>query len=454
MSTSTGRAKRDLTQGDTLKLLFALAAPSVLGTSLQTVSSLLDAFWMGQVSSTALAAVAMGTTLRIVLISPMMGLSAGGLAIVARHIGAKEQRLADKAVMQAILLICFFVVPLIIIGQSFAPTFLRWMGAKDALHAEALAYVRLVFVGLLFMEMLPTINGVMRGAGHPEYIMRISMVSLGVMMIVEPVLALGLGPFPALGVRGAAVASVLGSFSGVVAQIATLIRGKAGVRLHLADLKPDPHMMKRILRIAIPASVQRFSPNLANALLMRLVSALGATALSAYCVITRIGGFAQIGAMGMSTATGPMVGQNLGASKPERSHRAAYQSALLGVGITAALLLVLNIWPTRIISAFDHTTQVIETGAVFARFLVFYGAGLALSTIMAAGLQGAGDAISPLVISIASLWIVQLPLIWLLSDILGYGAPGLWVGLIIGQIVNGLAMLFRFRAGRWQYVRV
>ncbi|MBC7237587.1 MAG: hypothetical protein H5T69_17230, partial [Chloroflexi bacterium] len=285
------RARRDLTSGSIVRLIVAQSAPSIAEMALMNVVGLVQAFWMGQVGGTALASVAIGTTLRIVLISPMMGLSAGGMAVVAHHIGAQEPRKADHAVMQTIVLVLLFIAPIIVLGQIMAPTFLRWMGASGELLANSLAYVRIIFGGLLFMEMLPTVNGVIRGAGHPEYTLRTNVVNIAVLIAVGTALVLGPGPFPALGVRGAAWAAVAGSTAGVLAQLVILIGGWAGVRLHLRDIAPDIATMKRILRVALPAAAQRFSPNLANALLVRIVTGFGAEVLTAYSLVSRISAF-------------------------------------------------------------------------------------------------------------------------------------------------------------------
>ncbi|MBC7316027.1 MAG: hypothetical protein H5T70_06380, partial [Chloroflexi bacterium] len=206
---------RDLTVGSVRRLVLTLAVPSTLESALMSVVNLLHAYWMGRVGGLALASVMMGNSLRMVLISPMMGLSMGGMAVVARHIGARETRQADHAVMQVSLLITFFVSLSALIGLTLGGTFLRWMGAQGEVWHDALAYTRIIFFGLFFMEMLPSLSGVIRGAGRPEYTLRINLVNAVTMMILEPLLALGWGPIPALGVRGAALSSVLASAAGV-----------------------------------------------------------------------------------------------------------------------------------------------------------------------------------------------------------------------------------------------
>jgi len=448
------RPQRDLTSGALGKHLLTLSVPSTASMALFSVVGLVDAYWLGQLSSTALAAQAMATAVRMALISPMMGLSAGGMAVVARCIGARDQPAADRAVMQTILMVVLFVLPLSLLGQLGGVTALRWMGAEGPLLAEAVAYMRIIFGGLLFMEMLPTLNGVIMGTGHPEYVLRFNLANIVVMMLLEPLLTLGLGPFPRLGIRGAAWATVLGSASGVAAQLWTLLRGGCGVRLHLSDIRPDPSMMRRVLKIALPTTAQRLSPNLASALLIRLVSSFGSDVLTAYSVISRLFRFFQTLPMGISGATASLVGQNLGAGKPERAERSVTSGSLASAATSLVLSAVLVIWPAQLLGLFTDDSAVIAVGLIAARFVVTWGTFLAWSTVVGRALVGAGDALSPMWVNIGSMWLVQLPLCWGLSGALGLGPQGIWLGISLGSLVAAVAMELVFRRGAWKRVIV
>jgi len=262
---------RVLTDGPVARQTLMLAVPSAVEQAMLNIVRLADMYWMGRVGGMAVASVAMGTTLRMVLISPMMGLSMGGMAVIARYIGQRDQRMADRAVMQVILLIALLTIPIMIIGQTLTPAILRVMGASPQVEESATAFLRIIWWGLFFMECLPTMSGVIKGAGRPEYTLRINLVNLVLVAVLEPVLVLGLGPFPAMGIRGAALASVTGAVAGVLGIFGVLLTGGAGLRLHLRDLTPDFSMMKTVLRISFPASVERLSPNLGMATFMRIV---------------------------------------------------------------------------------------------------------------------------------------------------------------------------------------
>lgn len=439
---------RELTAGNVPRQMLSLALPSSLEMFIMSVVRLLDTFWMGRVGGMAIPAVAMGTTLRMVLISPMMGLSMGGMAVVARYVGARDQEMADRAVMQCLLLIILFTAPIMLIGYLGFPVFLRWMGATGEVFEGALAYLRVLFAGIFFMECLPTMCGVIRGAGRPEYTLRINIVNVVVLAVSFPVLALGWGPFPRLGVQGAALASVLGSVAGVIGVFYVLITGHAGVRPRLRYLAPDLAMMGRILRISIPTSLERLSPNLGMAVFMRLVSAFGGQVLTAYSIFQQLWGFFQAITMGAGNAAATMVGQNLGAGKPDRAERAAY----VGSGASAALSLLLYslvaLAAKPVVGLFTHDPQVIAVAAVALAYAIPGVTGRGWGQVLGRALGGAGDAVSPMATSIGALWMVQIPACWLLSRAIG--PAGIWISIVMGDLAHAAVMTWRFRQGRWK----
>jgi len=448
------KSHRDLTMGPVWRLTALLALPSTLENVMFAASSIINTYWMGRVPGMAIAAVTLGTTLRLALISPMMGLSAGGMAVVARHLGAKEQAQADKAVMQTLLLVVLFVVPLGLIGLAFGGVFLRWMGASGALHADALSYLRIILSGLLFMEMLPTMSGVMRAAGHPEYTLRINAVFVVVMTILEAALVLGWGPFAAMGVRAAGWASVIASATAVAVQMTILVRGGAGVKLHWHDMRPDRRTMWRVLRIALPSTLQRFSPNMANAVMLRIVGGLGPTVLTGYSVVQTIFGTLQAPSMGVSSAVTAMVGQNLGAKAPDRSERSARVGLLLGAGAAVVLMGTVNLVPARAIGLFDSRPDIVAAGIPLLRMMLVVSTTYAWTMVMNGALCGAGDTVTPMIISLVSMWLVQIPASWLLGHATGLGPIGVWIGLAVGYTVNAFVVQLQFRRGRWKTIRV
>jgi putative MATE family efflux protein len=445
---------RSLTLGSVRGHVIRLATPTAIEMALYSATGLLHAYWMGRVGSLALAAVSMATTLRLVLISPMMGLSAGGMALVAREIGAGERRRADHACAQTLALVALVVAPLILVGQLWAPTFLSWIGASERVLDDGLGYFRIILWGLFFMECMPTMNGVIRGAGRPEFTLRITIASRLVFFALEPVLALGWGPFPALGVRGVALAEVLASVAGVAAQALVLLPKGGCLTIHLRDLAPNWSVMRRVLRVALPCSAQRLSPNLASALFMRLVAGLGDSVLAGYAIFTQVQTFVQGPNAGLQSAAATMVGQNLGAEQPQRAALATWWAAGLGAAVSLALYGLADALAPTLLPMLNSDPAAVAAGRQVLRYALVFGVFNGLWLVLGNALSGAGDAAATMLINLVALWVVQLPACWLLAGAAGLGSVGIWLGMIIGSVTNAAGMAWRFRTGKWKTMRV
>jgi putative MATE family efflux protein len=402
----------------------------------------------------ALAASSMGMALRVVFISLVMGLSGGGMALVARHIGARDQATADRATQQTELSILMATTLLGAVGALLAPTLLRWMGAEGVMLAEAVRYARVIFIGLWALELIPSMNALLQGAGSPEWAFRSTLLSVGTICLLQPLLILGWGPLPSLGVTGAALALVLGYATGLVLQQTVFLTGRARVRIPLQPLGIDGRMMVRILRLGLPIAVERFMPNLAQTIMLALVASLGTPTLAGYNVTTRLFSLAMMTGTGFGSVGGTLVGQNLGARQPGRAERSAWTVAGMATGLIAVVLLPLALLATAAVALFNREPEVIAAGSQCLRWMaagqVFNTLGLSLTT----ALRGAGDTVSPMVISTGTLWLVQLPLAYGLSRAMGWGATGLWLALTITPMVTALAFSLRFRQGRWKTRRV
>jgi len=445
---------RDYTSGSLVRNIWDLGLPLAGSSLLFSLPSIAESYWLGKVSRTALAAASMGMALRIVLISLIMGVSTGGMALVARHVGAREQEAADRATEQTQLLIVGAAVLLGAVGYTFAPALLRLMGAEGDTWGEAVRYARVIFVGLWAMELIPSMGAVLRGAGSADWAFRINVVSTGALLLLQPLLTLGLGPLPALGVQGAALAQVLGNTVGVAFQQMVFLTGRARVRIRLKDLGVDRHMMARILRLALPSSVERFMPNLAQTIMLKLVAAWGETTLAGYAVTTRLFGLAMMVTMGFGGAAPTLVGQNLGARKPTRAERSAWLVAAIACGLVVVTLIPLAWGAPRAIALFNSDPEIVAVGVRCLRIMALGRVFLTLATVIAMALRGAGDTLSPMWISTGTLWLVQIPLTYALPRIAGWGVTGLWVALTITPLVTAGAVCLRFLQGHWKTIRV
>ena len=438
----------DVTQGGMARNIWRLAWPSGISQMLFMFPGIYDAIWLGQLGPDAQAAAGLTQFLRFTMVSVLMGLSAGSGAVVARHIGAKEQDRANLAALQAVVMMIVASGSLGLIGIVFARPLLTLSGADSTTLPLAVRYARVMFAGLIAMEVVPSVGFMLSMAGDPQTLLGMTLWSTGTLLVAEPVLVRWLG------IEGAALAMVASNAAGMLWGLGLLVTGRTVVHLDMHSLQLDFPTMRRIARITLPAILQRGTPNLANSILTRMISFYGASTLAAWTVGQRISNFALIPSMGLSPAASAMVGQNLGATQPERAARSAGLIARATMLLNGAVLGLLALTSPQVMALFSHDAATILAGARVIRMLSAGYLGLALNNVFDAAQTGAGDTISPMIINLVSLWVLQVPLAYGLSRWTGLGADGIWLALTLGWIVQATLMTLRFRQGRWQLAQV
>jgi len=464
MDKKTSSPGEDYTSGSIVHNLWNLSWPITLSMLLFTFPNTFDGVWLGRLGSKALAAAGLAMSIRITMISPLMALSMAGGAVVARYVGARDMENADKATFHVVLLMIASSGTIGIVGLIFKERLLYLAGARDAVLPLAVQYVKIIFIGLIAMEMVPSLGGVFNAAGNPKVSLRVSLIVGFSTLILEPFLVLGVGfdtqatqPkgfFPGLGIMGASLALVTANTLGTLYAFYVLLTGKAKARINVHNLTLELAMMRRIVRIALPALIHRFTLNLAQTILMRLISAYGTIPLAAYGIVMRVFGLSLIPCTGLARTTGVMVGQNLGAKKPERSEQATYIVAGLIVIIATLIVLILSLSAHTIIGIFNKEPEVIEAGIGLVRILSIVQIFFLVNMAMEGGLVGAADTVSPMVINITTLWLFQLPFIYLLSWVIGFGATGIWGALVISRLIHCIVTTLRFRQGRWKLKQI
>ena len=317
-------------------------------------------------------------------------------------------------------------------------------GADAVVLPLAVRYARILFAGLIAMELVPSMGGVFTAAGVPQLRLSMMLWTVGVMAIAEPLLV------GWIGLEGAVLALVGAHAVGMFWGLGKLLQGNYLIRINIKNLKLDPNMMWRILRITGPAILQRGFPNLGMVILMRLIAAYGAQTLAAWVIIRSISSFALLVGQGISTLSGAMVGQNLGAKQPERAKLAVQTITKIVFYITAGILIILAIFAPQFLSIFSKDTQTLNTGVLMLRILAIGYLGQTISWVFDSALVGAGDTISPMIIY-AIIWSVQLLFAYLLSVTLNYGTMGLWIALNIGWWSQALFLWLKFKQGKWQH---
>jgi putative MATE family efflux protein len=436
--------RHDITQGSLVHNIWHLAWPIILSQLLFMAPELYDALWLGRLGSKAQAAAGLAVSVRITMISVLMALSGGGGAVVARYVGAKDRENANLAVLQAVILMILASGSLGAVGVIWAEPLMRLAGADAEVLPLAVRYARILFAGLIAMEMVPSVGGMLNAAGAPHVGLSMRLWSTGVMLVAEPLLV------NRLGLEGAVLAVVGAHTVGMLWGLGVLFSGRAPVRIDLRNLRLDFGMMWRILRIALPAILQRGTPNLAMSLLMRLVSAYGATTLAAWVVVRRIYRVAQIPGMGLSRVAPAMVGQNLGAGRTERAKHAVSLIARAAMGITVVLSGILVLLAPQVMALFSEDAESVATGVHIIRMLSIGYLAFVVNLIYDAAQAGAGDTVSPMAINLVALWLIQIPLAYLLPRAFGLGANGIWLALTIGWFAQAALMIWRYRQGHWQ----
>jgi len=445
---------RDLTSGSLHRNIWYLAVPMMLETGILNMIQILDTYWIGRLGSAALAAVTISVTIRWVVNSLANGLGVGGMAVVARRIGERNREAAEHATWQTILLGMMVSLVLGGLGMAAARPLLVLLGADAEVLPLGMAYLRVAFGGIFTLILVFAINAMLRGAGEARLAMTVLFLATAVTVVLEPMLVFGWGPFPALGVAGSAGSLVLGFGAGLALQVAVLLRGRARIGINLRNLRPDFPLMGRIIRIALPSTVQMTLRSSSRLLIVGLVGLYGTFATAGYGVANRLLLIALIPNFGLGNAAGTLVGQNLGARKPERAEQSAWWVSAYAAGYMAVVAALLLAFARPLVALFDPTPQVVAFGSqclrVVAPSLVASGVGV----VLARGFDGAGNTVPAMAINLLSLWGIEVPLAFGLSRWLGMGILGVWWGRAIANLLNGLLFALWFRRGRWKYKEV
>jgi putative MATE family efflux protein len=442
--------ERDLTQGGLNRDIWHLAVPMILEIGVINFVQILDTYWVGKLGSAALAAVTISVSIRWVMNSLANGLGIGGMAVVARRIGEKDRTAADHAAWQTILLALTVSVVLGGLGFALSRPLLLLLGASGEVLPIGLSYLRVSFAGQFTLILVFAINSLLRGAGEAKLAMTVRFVTTAVTVALEPALIFGWGPLPRLGAVGSAWAIVLGFGAGVVLQMVTLLRGRARIGINGHNLGPDFPLMRRIVTIALPSTVQMTLRASSRLAIVGLVGLYGTFATAAYGVANRLLLIALIPTFGLGNAGGTLVGQNLGAGESGRAERSAWSVTGYAAGYMAITGLILVLFARPLVSVFDATLEVVEIGLACLHLVGPSMVASGVGVVLARAFDGAGNTKPAMAINLLTLWGLEVPIAFALSRCLGMGVNGVWWGRSIANVANGLLFALWFRWGRWK----
>jgi len=445
--------RHDYTDGPIGRAIILLAVPMVLEMVLESVFAVVDVFWVSRLGADAVATVGMTESMLALIYSLAIGLSMGAAATVARRIGEKDPDGAARAAVQSIALGIAAAIPIGIVGALFAPQFLALMGGSPAVIANS-SFTRLMLGANVVILLLFLINAIFRGSGDPSVAMRILWAANAINLLLDPCFIFGLGPFPKLGVLGAAVSTTCGRGIGVLLQFWILSRGRGRVAIRREHIALDPAAMWRLVRISANGVLQALIGTASWIGIVRLLTTFGSAIVAGYTIGIRIIVFAILPSWGLSNAAATMVGQNLGAKKPDRAEKSVYVAAgynmifLGGVGVAFA------VFAKELIRLFTSDPAVLPVGTECLRIISYGFLFYAVGMVMTQAFNGAGDTWTPTRINFFIFWIFEIPLAWFLSRRTSMGPRGVFAAIAIAFSSLAVVSLLVFRRGKWKEKKV
>lgn len=439
----------DYTKGAVGRAVVLLAVPMVLEMAMESIFAVCDIFFVGRLGPAAVATVGLTESLLTMVYTLAMGLAIAATAIVARRVGEGNEEGAGAAAGQALLLCVVVSLVLGVSGAVFGPRLLAVMGAGPDVLAIGSTYSRAMLGGSAVILFLFLVNAIFRGAGDAVIAMRVLWLANAINIALGPCLIFGLGPFPRMGVTGAATATTIGRGIGALFALSRLALGKGRVRAHLRDLRPNREILARLVRLAASATGQIFIGAASWIGLVRIVSTFGSDALAGYTIGIRVILFALLPSFGMSNAAATMVGQSLGARDPERARRAAWTAGRYNLYALGAIAIVFVAFARPIASIFTSDPVVLRYAAMCLRIVAAPFPVYAFGMVFTQAFNGAGDTATPTLLNLFVFWLWEIPLAWVLAVPLHVGPTGVFLSIAVAFVTLAIASGILFKRGRW-----
>ncbi len=436
---------------ETLISLLRLSGPIVLANVLQTAYQLIDTFWLGRLGANAVAAVSLSFPLLFLVISSGLGLTMGGAIMVAQYKGMNNQKMINYTSAQTFLVLFFISILLALVGYFFSGPLMELIGAKDEVLKDAVSYFKVSSIGFIFLFTFFVFQSLMRGIGNvviPTYVV-LSTVILN--LFLDPLFIYGWGPIPAMGVAGAAMASILTQGLSALMGILILLNGNFGIQLHWKDFIFNAQWFKELIRIGIPSSLEMSTRALGLTMMITLVTGFGSMVVASYGIGARILSFVIIPALGLSAATTTLVGQYIGAGSIRKAEEIGVLSlkvafyGLTGIGLIMFLF-------ARPLTAFfvPGEVEVIDNGAMFIKIMAPSFGLLGVQQVVNGVFNGAGFTLASMLVSILSLWIIRFPLAYIISQKTTLSYDGIWWAFPVSNLIAAAFAFLWFKRGDWK----
>ncbi|MGI6149138.1 MAG: MATE family efflux transporter [Firmicutes bacterium] len=436
--------------------VFKLAGPAIVENLLHTMVGVMDTAMVGRLGAYALASVGLANQIFNISLTVFAALATGSTALVARHIGAEQQDEASEVARQSLVVGVFVSGAVLAVLAGFGPWILRLLfpRAEEAVLYHGGLYVRIVAVAQMFNYFLIIINGILRGAGDTRTPMLITALVNCINVVLNACLIYGLGPFPAWGVAGAAVATAISQTIGGILAIRQLFAG-ALLSVKLSDsFRPNSTMIRRIMNIGVPAGVEQGIMRVAHLVYTMVVSSLGTVAYAAHQVALNAESLSFMPGSGFAVAATTLVGQSLGADRPDEAHRAGDEARRMAVVVMSIMGAVFLLFPRPIVGIFSRDPEVVELAVACLRLVALSQPALATIMVLAGGLRGAGDVRPIMRITLVGFILVRIGLAYLLAIVLEMGLIGAWIGMVVDLFFRSFLVNRHFQSGHWKLIKV
>jgi putative MATE family efflux protein len=445
---------QDYTAGSINRAIILLAIPMVLEMCMESLFAIVDVFWVARLGADSVATVGLTESMLMLVFSVAMGLGMSATAMVARRVGEKDPEGAAVSAVQAVALGWAIGLTLGIPCFFLAPNLLRLMGASPAIITVGSSYARIAMGGCFVVTLLFLNNAVFRGAGDAAIAMRVLWLANGINLILDPCFIFGLGPFPRLGVTGAATSTLIGRSIGVVYQFYKLTKGGKHIQVLARHIRLNLEVMIRLLKISLTGIAQLAIPHVAWIGLVRIVSLFGSSAIAGYTIGIRIVIFVILPSWGLSGAAATLVGQNLGARQPERAEKSVWTTGLYNMIFLGSVGVFLILFARPVIHLFTDDPNVVPLAVSCLRILSFGNVAYAYGMVMLQAFNGAGDTRTPTIVNFFCSWLLEIPLAYVLSVTLGMKADGVYYAILISEAAIAAVSIVLFRRGRWKTQKI
>ncbi|HPM29928.1 MAG TPA: MATE family efflux transporter [Chryseolinea sp.] len=447
--------QQDFTEGSIDRAIFLLSVPMVLEMAMEALFAVVDVFYVSRLhDNDALATVTLTESILTLVYSLAMGLSMGATAMVARRVGEKDEKAAGVAAVQSLYIGLAISLMVTFVGIFFTKDLLRLMGSNQNIIDNCSSYTSWMLTGNITIVMLFLINGIFRGAGDASLAMRALIISNGLNIILDPIFIFGFGPVPAFGIEGAAIATNIGRGVGVTYQVYHLVKGKGLIKIHADNFLVKWNIIANLLKVSAGGTGQFLIGSASWIFLVRIMSSFGSVALAGYSIGIRVIIFAILPAWGMANAAATLVGQNLGAGKPDRAEKSVWRTGFFNMIFLAGITVLFMVMAGSIIGLFTDDEAVLLNGTRCLQIVsigyIFYAYGMVVSQ----SFNGAGDTLTPTLLSFVGFWLFQIPFAYFVAKTLEVGPNGVYIAIVAAESAMAIAAILLFRRGKWKTIKI